>query len=424
MPPCHTLARLILAAAFLAAGGLHLLVPGPFLVITPSRVPFAPVVITLTGVAELAGAVGLMIPRLLLQPVIVWSALWASQVVDWPFRRHWTTLGVRVSVHLQPEVHRCLSPRSCQPSSWDSGRRSPSRPRRSRPFPMSRSQAARRRRPCAISSAGLPLPPGDAGWPSGATGCAPASPTCPRDAAQAIVDRITDVAADLGVETGEPGCDPNLVVIFTDDGRGLAQAMVEQDEDVFHRNVSGLDRGTAALRDFRTADRPVRWWSLSVPVDSETGQRAVRVPGDFVGGSENRGVAEQLGCSPGDCSLDFAPIIEVRSASRLRTQIIDNMYKTIIIVDVDQIGERTTAELGDYLAFVGLAQVDPGADTAGFDTVLNLFDGPSQGLTDWDRSYLQALYAPNYQRVTPGAQATAVADIMTRDRRDQARRPE
>ena len=129
MPPIRTIARLTLSAAFLAAGALHLLIPAPFLTITPAWVVFSPQVIALTGIAEIAGAVGLMIPRLrraagiglalysvcvvpaniphaildlglahpqlgcayhgprlLLQPVIVWTCLWASTVIDWPFR--------------------------------------------------------------------------------------------------------------------------------------------------------------------------------------------------------------------------------------------------------------------------------------------------------------------------------------------------
>jgi uncharacterized membrane protein len=121
--------RLILATAFLAAGVLHVVAPQPFLTIMPPWVPSAPTVILLTGLAEIAGAVGLMIPRLrraaaiglalyaacvfpaniqhaisdlaladpqlgwiyhgprlLFQPVIVWWALWAGEVTDWPFR--------------------------------------------------------------------------------------------------------------------------------------------------------------------------------------------------------------------------------------------------------------------------------------------------------------------------------------------------
>lgn len=124
----RTTLRWFLIVAFLAAGTLHLLVPEPFIDITPEWVPTKARVIALTGVAELLGALGLAIPRLrraagialaayavcvfpanihhaqidldrarpllgwayhgprlLLQPVIVWACLWASGVTDWPF---------------------------------------------------------------------------------------------------------------------------------------------------------------------------------------------------------------------------------------------------------------------------------------------------------------------------------------------------
>lgn len=126
----RTIARLVLAAAYLVAGIAHLTRPAGFLAITPHWVPAPELVVALTGVAELAGAIGLMIPRmrgaagiglalyalcvwpaninhavndiplggthlswwyhgprLALQPVIIWWALWASGVTDWPFRR-------------------------------------------------------------------------------------------------------------------------------------------------------------------------------------------------------------------------------------------------------------------------------------------------------------------------------------------------
>jgi uncharacterized membrane protein len=128
--PARPLLRAVLAILFLAAGVLHLLVPEPFVAITPDWVPFAAAVIALTGLAEIAGSVGLMIPRLrraagiglalyavcvfpanihhalidlaraepqpgwayhgprlLLQPVIVWLCLWVAEVIEWPFRR-------------------------------------------------------------------------------------------------------------------------------------------------------------------------------------------------------------------------------------------------------------------------------------------------------------------------------------------------
>jgi uncharacterized membrane protein len=122
--------RWCLAAFFFAAGVAHLVVPDKLLAITPSWVPFAPTVIFITGWCELIGSVALVTkpfrwwagvalalyavcvwpanlkhaidgidlpyisnswlyhgPRLALQPVIVWWALYCSGVTDWPRRR-------------------------------------------------------------------------------------------------------------------------------------------------------------------------------------------------------------------------------------------------------------------------------------------------------------------------------------------------
>jgi uncharacterized membrane protein len=124
----RTLLRWLLAAAYFIAGIGHLRSPAGFLAITPAWVPHPATVVALTGIAEIAGAVGLLIPkvrraaaiglaayavcvfpaninhalnaiplggvtlgwgyhapRLALQPVLVWLALWVGGVIDWPF---------------------------------------------------------------------------------------------------------------------------------------------------------------------------------------------------------------------------------------------------------------------------------------------------------------------------------------------------
>ena len=121
--------RVILAIFYLGAGILHLTSPRGFLAITPNWVPFPEVIVAFTGIAEIAGAIGLMVPkarkwaaiglalyafcvwpanfnhafngitlggealgwwyhgpRLTFQPVLIWLALWAGHVTDWPFR--------------------------------------------------------------------------------------------------------------------------------------------------------------------------------------------------------------------------------------------------------------------------------------------------------------------------------------------------
>lgn len=56
--------RGFLACFYGLAGILHITVPQPFLRITPGWVPEPSAVIMLTGVAEIAGAVGLLLPRM------------------------------------------------------------------------------------------------------------------------------------------------------------------------------------------------------------------------------------------------------------------------------------------------------------------------------------------------------------------------
>lgn len=54
--------RYILTIVYLIAGIAHIRSPGGFLAITPGWVPFPEHVVFWTGVAEIAGAIGLMIP--------------------------------------------------------------------------------------------------------------------------------------------------------------------------------------------------------------------------------------------------------------------------------------------------------------------------------------------------------------------------
>lgn len=128
--PARLILRWVLGLFYLTAGIIHLRSPGGFITITPHWVPDIPLVIALTGVAEIAGAVALLLvprlrqaaaiglalyalcvfpaninqaiydlpmggqhltwwyhgPRLLMQPVLIWWALWVGQVIDWPFR--------------------------------------------------------------------------------------------------------------------------------------------------------------------------------------------------------------------------------------------------------------------------------------------------------------------------------------------------
>jgi len=121
--------RLAMTVIYVGAGCLHLATPHGFLAIMPPAIPFPRSVVLFTGVCEIAGGLGLVFPvtrrlagvmlgiyaicvwpaniyqafwhvplpplpdswwyhapRLALQPVLVWWALFAGGVLNWPFR--------------------------------------------------------------------------------------------------------------------------------------------------------------------------------------------------------------------------------------------------------------------------------------------------------------------------------------------------
>ena len=129
-PRLRAVLRWLLAAIYIAFGVVHLRSAPGFLSIMPAWVPYPLEVVLFTGVCEILGGLGLLVPRLrwisgvmlalyavcvypanlhhafgqvavgglpsswwyhgprlAFQPVFVWWALFAGGVIDWPFRR-------------------------------------------------------------------------------------------------------------------------------------------------------------------------------------------------------------------------------------------------------------------------------------------------------------------------------------------------
>lgn len=218
------------------------------------------------------------------------------------------------------------------------------------------------------------------------------------DLSQAVVDHISQIALEQGLRIGDPGCAPNVVIIFATDASALASALVAADLRAFHLGVSGLDRGQRALDAFQTMDAPVRWWHVSMPVIGGTHRRAIRMPGD--------------------AGPIFVPGEGLVNKGR---PISDELNKVIIIVDADRLGGANLRQISDYLSMVALAQVDPQGETRNLDTVLNVFADPTgvDGLTAWDRTYLRALYRAPHERIDANDQVGSIARTVRRDRRER-----
>ncbi|WP_428148970.1 hypothetical protein [Brevundimonas sp.] len=219
--------------------------------------------------------------------------------------------------------------------------------------------------------------------------------------ARYITNRVYAVAEDIGLRRGAPGCQPNVVIVASAEPDDLARTVTAELPRAFRPGGPGMDRGGAALERFRRSDDAVRWWTVSMPIDSMTGQRAVRIPGE---------------CS-GNCSVtgQFAPNIYML-ASRVTTQIVDEIVKTVVILDIDKVASVTSQQLVDYVSMIVFAQVDPEADTSAYASVLNVFEAPdaAAGLTQWDRAYLEGLYQAQRTQRGPGAARDEIAASIHR----------
>lgn len=217
--------------------------------------------------------------------------------------------------------------------------------------------------------------------------------------AQQMTDRISDVARELGLKAGEPGCHPSILIVATTDANAFTEDFVAMRPRLFRVGGSGMDRGDAAFQDFIHTERPVRWWSVSQPTDADSGMPAVRLPGQVRGAAVGEGSV-----------LAYAPLIAVRGPSRLVSQYRQDLKRTFVIIDVDRLNGVNLGQLSDYVAMVTLAQIDPEADTARFETILNVFNEPvgAQGLTGWDMAYLRGLYDTAWYRINARSQVAAI----------------
>lgn len=237
--------------------------------------------------------------------------------------------------------------------------------------------------------------------------------------AQYLIDRVSDVARGIGLTSHEPPCHPTILIIATTDANAFTESFIAMRPVLFRPGGSGMNQGPAALERFRTSDRVVRWWNVSQPTDADTGQPAVRMPGQCNTGGTN--------CTGNGSALDFAPHTSVRAASRMSSQYRQDLKRTFVIVDVDRLGGVTLEQLGDYIAMVTLAQIVPDADTSRFETILNLFEEPSSvhGLSGWDQAHLDGLYGASWSRISQNSQVHAISDTIAREYREtQAVEPE
>lgn len=221
--------------------------------------------------------------------------------------------------------------------------------------------------------------------------------------AQFLADRVSQRAVEIGLRTGKPGCKPDVTILVTTEPTKLIAAMQTEYTSLFAVNNETRtgSLGNAAFEQFKTEDRPVRWWHVSETKSAD--------------GARIRGEASQ-GLTDG---VTGAPTVR-SEGSRLRSAIREDLSRAIVIVDANLVQDVSLDSLGDYIALVALMQADPNGNTRAINTIMNLFrsdagDKRALAMTDWDKDFLRALYSMPRNTVSLSQAERYLAQRMERD---------
>ena len=227
------------------------------------------------------------------------------------------------------------------------------------------------------------------------------------EAAQLLVDRVSDWAHQLGLTVEPPGCRPQIFIVATTDGDGTARDLVDARPDDFRTGMSGADQGAAALERFQTSGRLIRWWHVSLPVDGDTGLPIGRLPG------QPPFAAPPRLASPSD----FGSYGRRVTSSLIADQTRDDLMQAIIVLDVAVFDQANFSQISDYVTMVALAQIQADAEPA-YPSILRIFsgEGPQQeSLTRWDQAYLRAVYGASQEYGGAGANLSSIALTLARE---------
>lgn len=198
-----------------------------------------------------------------------------------------------------------------------------------------------------------------------------ATPVCPftaglaESAGEFVRKRILEIATASGIPSSAPDCAPNFVVVVTPEPEQFLRDWWNADHRLFNK-----ERGVGGIERFIESDQPVRVW-----------HNACSAP---PGLARNFRLNITWDCNTGTLG------------SRLSFAAVRAIYLAIVMVDLAHIEGMTFGQVADYVAMVGLAQVRSSPEIAATPSILNLFaeagSEKPKGLTEWDQSFLKAVY--------------------------------
>ena len=188
------------------------------------------------------------------------------------------------------------------------------------------------------------------------------------DTAALMIDRIREHARFVGLQVAEDGCEPNFIVAFVDDGVATLNRLIDNNPARFQYLNSGEKREMLE-------PGPVHVWTDVQPANRD-------------------GVPIRRGRNLVDPPITGGWM----SHSLIYTSNRNDIVSVMVLFDRAAVLDMTLVQLADYATMRGLAQTRA-PDEVSVDSILGLFhpvdengDTRANGLTDFDRAYLSAVY--------------------------------
>ena len=221
----------------------------------------------------------------------------------------------------------------------------------------------------------------------------------PRDWTATMTRAIRENIAAVGGKLEPAGCKPNALAIFIDQPRELVDALHDAEPHLF--NMTPRE-----FKQFAALPGPVWSWHVTDMRDRDGNQVAQ--------GSMN--------------GNDFA-VIKNAAATRLYSNVREDMMAGFVVIDRQQTVGRTLRQLADLTTMHLLLDVKPGAEKQDMGSILSLFEARGEAGTvparfsSFDRGVLTGFYTQRENNRSAVQQRENIAEAIRRGAGEQDGKP-
>lgn len=211
-----------------------------------------------------------------------------------------------------------------------------------------------------------------------------------------VEQRIREVATAVGLQWGDVGCDPNLVVIVADDAGRMVSEIARKRPKLF----AGLE--VHQINQVLKGSGPVRTWQV---IEER--------------GSDGRPVERYAFLQIGNTFLTDVTLVRTHVQSRITKTIRPDLASSFVVLDLQAIDGLTLTQVADYAAMRALARTTPRPELGNRSIVGLLNLAPDRRaaldrLTSWDLAYLRALYRTS-NTVSARSQKFSMVRVIERE---------